>query len=100
MVKTLERYVAALAYILDLGYFLSFLTKSDSEFIQFHFDQENKIIVRVLLPGIVLFFLGILWVTAASTILVYLGIIVMIVSLFLSLLGLISAIQGKKKRVI
>ena len=95
-----ERYVAAAAYIFNLGYALSSLVNKDSPFLKYHFEQENRIITRVLLPGLALFFLGILWETAASEMLIYLGVLVAIFSFILSAVGLVYALRGQTKKII
>ena len=99
-ISNIERYVAVTAYLLELGYFISFLTKGESEFTKYHFNQESKIITRVLLPGLVIFFISILWESSVSKILIYLGSLVVILSFILSLIGAIYAFKGKLKKVL
>lgn len=95
-----EKYIAASGYLFELGYAISWLTQTESEFTKFHLDQENRIIKLILLPGLVILFLGILWQNSASKYLIYLGGIVIIASLVMSLVGAISALRGTKKKIL
>lgn len=95
-----ERYVAASGYLFELGYIISWLTQTDSEFTKFHFEQENKIIKMVIIPGIIVLFLGILWESVASKFLIYAGAIIVLVSLVLSIKGAWHALKGEKRKVL
>ena len=95
-----ERYIAASAYLFDLGYTIAWLTQAESDFTRFHFEQENKIIKRVLLPGLAVLFGGILWESMASKYLIYAGVLIVIVSFFWMMVGAWHALKGRKKKVI
>ena len=95
-----ERYTAASGYLFELGYMIAWLTQTESDFTKFHLEQENKIIKAVLLPGLIILFLGILWENLASKFFIYLGGIIIIVSFVLSVLGAWYALKGQKKKII
>lgn len=95
-----ERYVAASGYLFELGYIMAWLMQTESDFTKFHLEQENKIIKAVLLPGLSVFFLGILWQSTASKFLIYLGGFTAVVSLVLSVIGAWHALKGKQKKLI
>jgi len=95
-----ERYVAASGYLFELGYMISWLTQIDSEFTKFHFEQENKIIKMVIIPGIAILFAGMLWESAVSKFLIYVGALIILVSFVLSIKGARHALNGEKKKVV
>lgn len=95
-----ERYVAASGYLFELGYAISWLTQTDSEFTKFHLEQENRIIKMVIIPGLVVLFAGILWESVASKFLIYTGAGIVLVSFVLSIRGAWHAFKGEKKKVI
>jgi hypothetical protein len=99
-ISNAERYVAATAYLFDLGYAMSFLAKKDSGFTKYHFEQENRIITRVLLPGLALLLIGIFWVSSISKIFIYLVLLVVLISLVLSLIASIYALKGQMKKIL
>lgn len=95
-----ERYVAASGYLFELGYMLSMLTQTDSEFTRFHFEQENRIIKMVIVPGLFVFLAGILWENVASKFLIYMGAFILLGSFILSIKGAVHALKGETKKVL
>jgi len=95
-----EKIVAASAYLFELGYVISWLTQTNSEFTKFHFEQENKIIKMIIIPGIVILFVGLLWESVASKFLIYTGLTIVILSFVLSIKGAWHAFKGEKKKML
>ena len=95
-----ERYIAAAGYLFELGYIISWLTRTESEFTKFHFKQENKIINFVIIPGTIVLFAGILLDHIASKFLIYIGVAIILASFINSIKGAWHAIRGEKKKAI
>lgn len=97
---TQERYIATSAYLFEIGYMISWLTQTESEFTKFHFEQMSKIITRIILPGIAILFAGILWDNALSKFLIYVGGLFIIASFILSIVGAWHALNGRMKKLL
>ena len=95
-----ERYIAASAYLFELGYMATWLIQTESNFTKFHFDQESKIIKRILLPGLAVLFAGILLENAVSKYLIYLGGLIVIASFLFSIVGAWHALKGREKKIV
>lgn len=97
-----ERVIAALTYIFELGYFLTFFLQSNdksSEFLDFHLKQTNRIIKIFWLPAVGC------WIAAFVIIKLFLpiflfGLLLGFIGLLFDLYGAYTAYKGQTKKII
>lgn len=96
-----ERAIAALTYLFELGYFLTWFLKTNdksSEFLDFHLKQTNRIIKMVWIPAIACVLIALA--SPKLVFMIWVAFVLFIVALFFDIRGAYYAYKGQTKKVI
>jgi hypothetical protein len=99
MISKKERWIGALIYLFELGYLFGWNMKSNSTFLQFHFEEASKLIMKLVLPAVLLIFLALMLKQYTKPLMIA-ALIVLGIYLIISTIAAYNAWKGNTKKML